>query len=102
MNAMMHVAPVAHPGGGLALPACSPSPTNGTARWRNQPIVPKDYEDIANLIKVAREARHRIVEFDLERSSEKDSGRYALRQGAATLAHEIIARCGLGPRPAEN
>jgi len=35
-----------------------------TARWRDQPIAPKDYEDIASLVKVAREARDHIIEFD--------------------------------------
>lgn len=35
-----------------------------TTRWRDQPIIPKDWEDVASLVKVAREVRDRIVEFD--------------------------------------
>ena len=35
-----------------------------TARWRDKPIVPQEYEDIAGLVKVARSVRNRIVEFD--------------------------------------
>ena len=35
-----------------------------TTRWRDEPIVPQDYEDVAALIRVARQARGRIVEFD--------------------------------------
>jgi hypothetical protein len=40
------------------------TPTPSTARWRDEPVVPHDYEDIASLVRVAREARGRIVEFD--------------------------------------
>ena len=35
-----------------------------TTRWRDKPIVPEDYEDVASIIAVARKARGRIVEFD--------------------------------------
>lgn len=35
-----------------------------TTRWRDKAIVPEDYEDVATLIRVARKARGRIVEFD--------------------------------------
>ena len=35
-----------------------------TTRWRDQPIIPTDYENLVGLVKAAREARKRIVEFD--------------------------------------
>jgi len=35
-----------------------------TTRWRDKPIVPEDYEDVATVVRVARKARGRIVEFD--------------------------------------
>ncbi|MBI5947001.1 MAG: GIY-YIG nuclease family protein [Chloroflexi bacterium] len=35
-----------------------------TTRWRDQPVVPDDYADVGRLVKVARKARGRIVEFD--------------------------------------
>jgi hypothetical protein len=35
-----------------------------TARWRDQPVVPADYEDVPALVKLAREARGQVVEFD--------------------------------------
>jgi hypothetical protein len=37
---------------------------SSTTHWRDQPIVPGDYRDIYSLIKIAREARRRVVEFD--------------------------------------
>jgi hypothetical protein len=39
-------------------------PATSTTRWRDQSIIPGDYEDLASLVKVARQARNRIVEFD--------------------------------------
>jgi hypothetical protein len=33
-------------------------------RWRDKPIVPQDYEDIDGIVRVARKARGRIVEFE--------------------------------------
>lgn len=38
--------------------------TMSTSHWRDEPIVLKNYEDIAGLVRVARTARDRIVEFD--------------------------------------
>src|SRR5216110_297870 len=38
--------------------------TVSTTRWRDEPILPKDYDDIAALVKIARKARNRTVEFD--------------------------------------
>ncbi len=37
-----------------------------TTRWRDEPVIPSpaDYEDIASLVKLARKARGRIVEFE--------------------------------------
>jgi len=35
-----------------------------TTHWRSKPIVPENYEDIATLVRIARKARGRIVEFD--------------------------------------
>lgn len=35
-----------------------------TTRWRDEPIVPEDYEHVATMVRVARKARGRIVEFD--------------------------------------
>lgn len=35
-----------------------------TTRWRDQPIVPNDYEDVPALVKLARRARGLVVEFD--------------------------------------
>jgi hypothetical protein len=40
-----------------------PDPAS-TTRWRNDPIIPTDYEDLESLVKLARQARTRIVEFD--------------------------------------
>lgn len=40
-----------------------PSPTSST-HWRDKPIVPEDYEDVPGVIRMARQARGRIVEFD--------------------------------------
>lgn len=40
-----------------------PTATSAT-RWRSTPLIPKDYEDVTSLIKLARESRHAIVEFD--------------------------------------
>lgn len=42
----------------------SAMPASSTTRWRDEPVVPKDYDDLAALVKAAREARGRIVEFD--------------------------------------
>ena len=33
-------------------------------RWRDEPLIPQDYENIASLVKVAQEASDRIIEFD--------------------------------------
>lgn len=38
--------------------------TISTTRWRDEPIVPEGYEDVAALVDAARKARGRIVEFD--------------------------------------
>lgn len=35
-----------------------------TTRWRDDPIIPTDYTDVAQLVRLARGARGRIVEFD--------------------------------------
>jgi hypothetical protein len=35
-----------------------------TTRWRESPVVPERYDDVALLVKVARNARGRIVSFD--------------------------------------
>jgi hypothetical protein len=35
-----------------------------TTRWRDQLIKPEDYEDVPALVKLARKARWRVVEFD--------------------------------------
>ena len=35
-----------------------------TTRWRDESICPEDYEDVATLVRMARKARGRIVEFD--------------------------------------
>jgi hypothetical protein len=35
-----------------------------TTCWRDEPIVPEAYEDVATIIRIARKARGRIVEFD--------------------------------------
>lgn len=43
----------------MAMPA-----PNSTTRWRDASIIPTDYEDIAALVKLARRARGRVVEFD--------------------------------------
>lgn len=40
-----------------------PTPTS-TARWRRQPVVPANYDDVAHLVALAREARERTVDFD--------------------------------------
>jgi len=34
-----------------------------TTRWRDQRIVPTDYEDVAALVKLARQARRQVVDF---------------------------------------
>lgn len=40
------------------------SPAISTTSWRDQPIVPSDYENLSSLIETARKARHVLVEFD--------------------------------------
>jgi hypothetical protein len=40
------------------------STTDGTTRWRDEPIVPPDYDDLYGLLKIAGLARERMVEFD--------------------------------------
>src|SRR5881296_3586832 len=39
-------------------------------KWRDEPVVPNNYEDVAALVKLARRARNRIVEFDWAFSEE--------------------------------
>ena len=43
---------------------------SSTARWRETPVIPTGYDDIASLVGIARKARGRMVEFDWAFSSE--------------------------------
>ncbi len=38
--------------------------SDSTTRWRDNPMIPQGYDDLASLVKLARKARGRIVEFD--------------------------------------
>ena len=35
-----------------------------TAHWRQQPLIPADYNDLATLVNVARKVRRKTVDFD--------------------------------------
>lgn len=35
-----------------------------TTTWRDQPLIPEDYEDVAALVKLARRVRGQVVQFD--------------------------------------
>lgn len=37
---------------------------NDRTTWRDERLVPRDYDDVANLVSVAREVGNRVVEFD--------------------------------------
>ncbi len=35
-----------------------------TARWRQKPLIPTNYDDLASLVNVARKVRKKIIDFD--------------------------------------
>jgi len=83
-------------------------------RWRDQPVIPAaaDYQDIASLVKLARKARRRIVEFEwvftredvlsLRRAVCEGSAWSSVATSASMLGCELcLRRPGTGPRPSD-
>jgi hypothetical protein len=67
---------------------------SSTTGWRGESVLPDDYEDVATLIRLARKARGRIVEFnwafsldDLQRLRRGDRHGVATRLIALSHAH---------------